>query len=152
MNGFLGTAASFGADVNLVVQVVMGVALLAGAFLARAKRYKAHGITMTAVLLLNLVAIGAVMWPSFGHLVLPRMLNHRNKRFYEVAAIHGVLGAAAELLGLNILLVAGTNILPAAWRIKRWKLWMRVELSLWMAVLLAGIGTYLVWYTRPWGR
>jgi uncharacterized membrane protein YozB (DUF420 family) len=148
MNGFLGTAASFGADVNLVVQVVMGVALLAGAFLARAKRYKAHGVCMTSVLLLNLLAIGVVMWPSFGHLVLPKMLSHRNKRFYEVAAIHGALGAAAELLGLYILLVAATNVLPEAWRFRRWRLWMRVEFALWMAALLAGIGTYAVWYMR----
>jgi uncharacterized membrane protein YozB (DUF420 family) len=149
MSGFLGTRASFPADLNLIAQIVMGVALIGGAFLARAKRYKAHGVCMTIVLLLNLVAIGAVMWPSFGYLVLPRLWSHRNKRFYEVAAIHGVLGAAAELLGLYILLVAGTNIVPAALRIKGWKFWMRVELALWMAALLAGIGTYLVWYTRP---
>jgi uncharacterized membrane protein YozB (DUF420 family) len=148
MNGFLGTRANFRADVNLVVQVMMGVALLAGAFLARVKRYKAHGVCMTIVLLLNLVAIGAVMWPSFDQLVLPGILSHRNKRFYEVAAIHGVLGAGAELLGLYILLVAGTGILPEAWRFRRWKLWMRVELALWMAALLLGIGTYLVWYVR----
>ncbi len=37
---------------NLVVQVAMGVALIAGAFLARAKRYTAYGIYQTAVLLL----------------------------------------------------------------------------------------------------
>jgi hypothetical protein len=50
--------------VNLVVQVAMGVALIAGAFLARAKRYTAHGICQTAVLLLNLAMILYVMWPS----------------------------------------------------------------------------------------
>jgi hypothetical protein len=43
--------------VNLVVQVAMGVALIADAFLARAKRYTAHGICQTAVLLLNLAMI-----------------------------------------------------------------------------------------------
>ena len=57
MNGFLRTGPSFKADVNLVVQVTMGVALIAGAFLARAKRYTAHGICQTAVLLLNLAMI-----------------------------------------------------------------------------------------------
>jgi uncharacterized membrane protein YozB (DUF420 family) len=66
---------------------------------------------------------------------------------YAVAAVHGVLGSAAELLGLYVLLVAGTNLLPEAWRLSRWKLWMRLELALWMAVLLSGIGTYFVWYT-----
>lgn len=37
MRGFLGTHAGFGADLNLVIQVAMGVALIAGMFLARAK-------------------------------------------------------------------------------------------------------------------
>ena len=32
MNGFLGTGATFGADLNLVVQFTMGVALIAGLF------------------------------------------------------------------------------------------------------------------------
>lgn len=73
VKGFLGTSASFAADLNLATQIVMGVALLVGAFLARAKRYSAHGARMAAVLLLNLVAIVAVMWPSFDQLVLPRL-------------------------------------------------------------------------------
>ena len=54
INGFLGTGATFEADLNLVVQVVMGVALVAGALLAKRKRYVAHGICQTTVLLLNL--------------------------------------------------------------------------------------------------
>jgi uncharacterized membrane protein YozB (DUF420 family) len=146
MKGFLGTTASFGADLNLIVQIVMGISLFAAAYLARAKRYAAHGRCMTAVLLLNLVSISVVMWPSFDQLVSPRLAGHLYKRYYAVAAVHGFLGAVTELLGLYILLVAGTNLLPETWRFRRWKLWMRVELALWMAVLLGGIGTYFVWY------
>jgi uncharacterized membrane protein YozB (DUF420 family) len=152
MQGFLRTAAGFGADLNLIVQIAMGVVLIAGAFLARAKRYAAHGACMATVLLLNLVPISVVMWPSFNQLVLPRLAVHLSKRYYAVAAVHGVFGAAAELLGLYILLVAGTNIVPEAWRFRRWKLWMRVQLALWMAVLFTGIGTYIVWYTTLWAR
>jgi uncharacterized membrane protein YozB (DUF420 family) len=145
--GFWGTAAGFGADLTLTVQLIMGLALIAGAFLARAKRYAAHGACMTAVLLLNLVPIAVVMLPSFAQLVLPRLASHLHKRYYAVAAVHGVLGSAAELLGLYVLLVAGTNFLPQGWRFRRWKLWMRLEFALWMAALLSGIGTYVVWYT-----
>jgi uncharacterized membrane protein YozB (DUF420 family) len=150
VKGYLGTQAGFEADLNLTIQVIMGLALIAGAFLARAKRYSAHGACMTAVLLLNLVPIAFVMWPSFDGLVLPRLASHLHKRYYVAAAAHGVLGSAAELLGLYIVLVAGTNWLPEACRFKRWKLWMRLELVLWMAVLLSGIGTYMVWYTPLW--
>lgn len=149
MKGFLGTWASFGADVNLLIQFAMGIALLAGAFLARAKRYAAHGICQALVLLLNLPMIALVMWPSFHARVLPRLSTHLAKRNYAIATAHGVLGAVAEILGLYILLVAGTNILPAAWRFQRWKLWMRTELVLWWIVLLTGFGTYYLWYVAP---
>ena len=58
IKGFLGTSAPFGADVNLMVQLTMGAALIAGTHLAKQKRYKAHGICQTTVLLLNLLMIG----------------------------------------------------------------------------------------------
>ena len=89
MKGFWGTPAGFGADLNVTVQLIMGLALIAGAFLARAKRYAAHGACMTAVLLLNLVPIAVVMLPSFAQLVLPRLASHLHKRYYAVAAVHG---------------------------------------------------------------
>jgi uncharacterized membrane protein YozB (DUF420 family) len=149
MKGFLGTWASFGADVNLLIQIAMGIALVAGAFLARARRYAAHGICQALVVLLNLPMIALVMWPSFHTRVLPRLSTHLAKRNYLIATVHGVLGALAEILGLYILLVAGTNILPKTWRIQRWKLWMRVELALWWIVLLTGFGTYYFLYAAP---
>ena len=149
MSGFLGTWASFGADVNLLIQIAMGIVLLAGAFLARANRYTAHGICQASVLLLNLPMIALVMWPSFHERVLPRLSTHLARRNYAIATAHGVLGAFAEILGLYILLVAGTNILPVTWRFQRWKLWMRVELMLWWIVLLTGFGTYYFWYVAP---
>ena len=75
VKGFLGTGATFEADLNLVVQLVMGAALIAGAFLAKQKRYRAHGICQTTVLLLNLLMIGLVMWPSFRQHVKPTILS-----------------------------------------------------------------------------
>ena len=149
MKGFLGTWASFSADLNLLVQIAMGLALLAGAFLARAKRYAAHGFCQAIVLILNLPMIALVMWPSLDARVLPRLSRHFARPHYVLAMAHGVLGALAEVFGLYILLVAGTNILPRAWRFRRWKLWMRIELALWWVVLLLGIGTYYIWYAAP---
>jgi uncharacterized membrane protein YozB (DUF420 family) len=147
--GFLGTGAPFGADLNLVVQLVMGVALIAGARLAKQKRYTAHGICQTTVLLLNLLMIGLVMWPSFQQQVRPALSKVLHKWYYEAAAIHAVLGISAELLGLYIVIVAGTNVLPEWLRFKHWKLWMRTELVLWLIVLLGGVATYCAWYVAP---
>jgi hypothetical protein len=71
MKGFLGTGATFGTDLNLVVPFIMGTTLIAGACLAKQRRYKAPGICQTTVLLLNLLMIGLVMWPSFQEQVKP---------------------------------------------------------------------------------
>jgi Ca2+/H+ antiporter len=69
--GFLGSGASVSADVNLVVQVTMGGALIAGSWLAKKRCYRAHAACQTSVLLLNLGMIGLVMWPSFEQQVRP---------------------------------------------------------------------------------
>ena len=149
IKGFLGTGAPFGADLNLVVQLIMGLALIAGVLLAKQERYTAHGICQTTVLLLNLLMIGLVMWPSFQQQVKPALSKVLHKWYYEAATIHALLGIAAELLGLYIVIVAGTNLLPRRLRFKRWKLWMRTELVLWAIVLVSGVGTYCAWYVAP---
>ena len=149
MKGFLGTGAPFGADLNLVVQFIMGSALVAGAALAKQKRYTAHGICQTTVLLLNLIMIALVMLPSFRLQVVPAFPRVFRKRYYTVATIHGLMGMAAQLLGLYIILVAGTNIVPQPLRFTHWKPWMRAELMLWSVVLLSGAWTYYVWYIAP---
>jgi uncharacterized membrane protein YozB (DUF420 family) len=147
--GFLGTGATFGADLNLVLQFIMGAALIAGGRLARQKRYKAHGICQTTVLLLNLLVIGLVMWPSFQQQVKPALSKGLHKWYYEAATLHALLGITAEFLGLYIVMVAGTNLLPQFLRFKHWKWWMRTELVFWAIVLLSGVATYCAWYLAP---
>src|SRR5713101_1857124 len=149
MKGFLGTGAPFGADLNLVVQLIMGVALIAGALLAKQKRYTAHGICQTTVLLLNLLMIGLVMWPSFQQQVRPALPKVLHKWYYAAATIHALFGITAELLGLYIVIVAGTKVLPQWLRFEDWKRWMRTELMLWSIVVLTGVGTYYAWYIAP---
>jgi uncharacterized membrane protein YozB (DUF420 family) len=149
MKGFLGTGATFVADLNLVVQLIMAATLITGARLAKHRLYKAHGICQTTVLLLNLFMIGLVMWPSFQEQVKPMLSKGLHKWYYEVAILHAVLGTTAELLGLYIVIVAGTNVLPQWLQFKHWKGWMRTELVLWAIVLLSGVGTYYAWYVAP---
>jgi uncharacterized membrane protein YozB (DUF420 family) len=127
----------------------MGTALLAGAFLARRKRFTAHGICQTIVMLLNLAMIAIVMWPAFGEQVVPAIPKHLGDAYYAVALGHGCLGVVAEVFGLYLVLVAGTNLIPPRLRFQRWKPWMRLELALWWIVVLTGIGTYYVWYLAP---
>ena len=147
--GFLGGGAPFSADLNLVVQVTMGGALFAGMRFAKQKRYKAHAVCQTSVLVLNLGMIGLVMWPSFLQQVIPARAKAFHKWYYQAAILHAVLGAIAEIGGIYIVAVAGTKVIPKRLQFTNWKLWMRAELVLWMVVLVSGFATYCAWYLAP---
>jgi len=148
MNGFLGTGATFRADLNLVVQILMGIALLYGMYLARRRKFKAHKYCQSLVMILNLVMISLIMVPSFHKQVQPQVPGGLKETYYLVAYLHAMLGAIAEVLGLYIVLVAATKIVPPKLRFKRYKPWMRTELAIWWLVTLFGIGTYFVWYIK----
>ena len=149
MHGFLGTGATFWADLNLVLQIAMGVALLGGMVLARRQQFRAHMLCQSSVILLNLVLIFLIMLPSFRRQVAPRIPAGLHEVYYAVAALHAGLGALAELLGLYIVLRAATNLVPARLRFQNYKAWMRTALGLWWGVVLLGLGTYALWYLIP---
>lgn len=144
--GFLGTAAPFYVDLVLLLELVMGLALLSGAFLARLGKFRAHAWCQSAVVLLNTVAIGLVMLPSFHSQVWPRIPLRLAKSFYAMAAAHAALGAIVECAALYILLAAGTTLMPEKIRLTRYKLWMRAVLVSWWTVILLGAATYARWY------
>lgn len=147
--GFLGTGAPFSADLNLVVQIGMGGALGAGAYLAKQGRYKAHGVCQATIMLLNVVMVALIMGPSFEQQLRPALSRGIHKWYYEVGIIHAAMGTMTETLGLYIVTVAGTQILPSWLRFKNWKRWMRTQLILWFIVLITGLGTYCAWYVAP---
>lgn len=49
--------APIAARLNLAVQILMGLVLLVGMVLARKKRFRAHGICQSIVVLINLIPI-----------------------------------------------------------------------------------------------
>jgi plastocyanin/uncharacterized membrane protein YozB (DUF420 family) len=149
MNGFLGTGATFRADLNLVTQMAMGAALLAGMFLARKKNFRAHKYCQASVMILNLLMIFLVMAPSFHKQVEPQVPGGLKEAYYLVPYAHAALGTIAELLGLYIVLVAATKLVPKRLRFDRYRPWMRTCLALWWLVILIGVGTYYVWYVKP---
>jgi plastocyanin/uncharacterized membrane protein YozB (DUF420 family) len=149
MRGFLGTGATFRADLNLVIQITMGLALLVGMFLARRKRFRAHKYCQSSVMLLNLVMIFLIMAPSFHKQVEPQLPGGLKEAYYLVPYVHAALGTVAEVLGIYIVLVAATKLVPGKLRFKRYKPWMRTELVLWWLVVVIGVCTYYVWYIKP---
>jgi uncharacterized membrane protein YozB (DUF420 family) len=151
-DSFLGTAAARNVDLVLILEIGMGLALLAGALLARRQRYRAHAWCQTAIVLLNAAIIILVMLPSFRLQVAPKIPLKLGKAYYALATAHCALGAVVECAALYILLAAGTKLLPEKLRITRYKVWMRTVLLGWWIVLLLGIATYARWYIPQWFR
>ena len=144
--GFLGTNAPWIADVVLLLELALGMGLIAGAMLARAGRYRLHAMCQSVIVLLNLAVIVLAMFPGFHRQVLSKLPGRLSRPFYATAATHAALGVVAEIAGLYLLLAAGTNILPERLRITRFRSWMRCVLVLWWIVLLLGFATYVRWY------
>jgi uncharacterized membrane protein YozB (DUF420 family) len=147
--GFLGTGAPLSADVTLAIEIAMGVTLVLGMLLARRQRYRAHAWCQSAVVALNLIVIAQLMVPSFRSQVAPKIPARLARSYYTVATGHAMMGCIAELLGLYIILAAGTKILPESLRFVRYKLWMRIALVIWWIALLLGLTTYARWYLVP---
>jgi hypothetical protein len=77
--GFLGTLAPWYADLVLVLEIGMGVALLVGAMLARRRQFRLHALCQSFVVLLNTAVVVLVMIPSFHLHVspgIPAKLGH----------------------------------------------------------------------------
>ena len=142
----LSTAAPPYANLVLLLELLMGIGLLAGAVLARLKRFTQHAWCQSVVVLVNLLLIVLTMLPSFRAHVAPRIPLRLGKSYYALATTHATLGTLAEGGGLYILLAVGTSLLPARLRIRNYKLWMRTVLVLWWMVLLLGVATYARWY------
>jgi uncharacterized membrane protein YozB (DUF420 family) len=144
--GFLGTAAPRYADVIVLIEIGMGVAILIGAVLARMRRFRLHAWCQSAIVLLNLIVIVLIMVPSFHVHVSPKIPLKLGKAYYAMATAHGALGSVTEMAGLYIVLSAGTNVLPQKFRLTKYKPWMRSVVVLWWLVLLLGLATYARWY------
>jgi uncharacterized membrane protein YozB (DUF420 family) len=144
--GFLGTAAPRYADLVLLLEIAMGLALLIGAVLARKGKFRVHAWCQSAVVLLNLAIVVLLMIPSF-HVHVSRNIPAKlGKAYYALPTAHAALGSITEIAGLYILLAAGTNVVPQRFRMTNYKLWMRTVLALWWLVLLLGLATHVRWY------
>jgi uncharacterized membrane protein YozB (DUF420 family) len=140
--GFLLETSTLGGDLNLIAQLVLGVVLLAGVELARRGRYRAHGACQTTALALTILLTFAWMLPAFREVYEPAIERGLLTRVNLAAAAHVILGMLTLLLGVWVVLVAGTNVVPPRWRFRNYKGWMRTLLTLWWVGLTFGVATY----------
>lgn len=132
-----------------VFEIAVGGLLVLGMFLVRRGKIRAHMVVQSSMVLVNIPFVIVMMVPLYLEYVLPDLPGEIAQASYLFPTIMLVTGAAAEVLGVYILLVAGTNVVPERWRFRNFKRWMRTELVLWWAVIALGLATYYVWYFGP---
>jgi plastocyanin/uncharacterized membrane protein YozB (DUF420 family) len=144
--GFLGTGATFGADLTLIIQVIFFIVLCTGIFMQLRRNYHWHDRLQTPVVVLNLFFIIFIMVVSFRESQIASTLPRRpGDPFYLAAGLHAVLGTVTEGLAIYCLL-AGFKILPR--KIGTLKHIMRATFVLWTITLFFGVATYYIWYVR----
>jgi len=139
--GFLGRPSTFGADLNLLVQLGVGLLLLGGLLLARRSRYALHGACQASALVATLVMTAVWMAPAY-HDNYGAAIFSLGNRVSAAAAVHVVAGSVALLLGIYVVLVAATPFLPRRLRFSNYKAWMRTLIAIWWLALLLGFLTY----------
>ena len=148
VNGFLAAGAPFAAEVSFIVQLALGGALIAGLILAKKKRYRAHSACQNDSSAAQLGNDWVRDVASFRLQIAPRLPRVFHPAYYTIATVRAALGTVAELLGIYIVLVAGTKLVPPSLRFTHWKRWMRIELAVWLLVLAPALGvtTNGTWY------
>jgi hypothetical protein len=59
---------------------------------------------------------------------------------------HAALGSVVLLLGVYVVLVAGTAVIPQRFRFQNYSVWMRTLLVLWWITIGLGVLTY--WFAN----
>ncbi|MBI3780471.1 MAG: hypothetical protein HY278_05360 [candidate division NC10 bacterium] len=144
--GFLGRGATFGADLNLLVQVGLGLLLLIGMVLARRGLYGAHGACQSSALILAIGMTLVWMWPSFREVYAPDLARGIANRTTVAVVAHATLGSTVLLLGVYVVLVAGTSLIPRRFRFQNYSAWMRTLLVLWWITI--GLGALTYWFAN----
>lgn len=124
---------------NLIIQVLLIVGALSGAYLAKKRRLRRHCLTMRILVAVQIVVIAVIMAPS-----LAGYLGNWGgfSWFTAEIIIHHILGLVVLAFWIFINL-AFTGVVKTPRRFRRI---MRVTLAVWLVSLAMGIHLYVhIW-------
>ena len=143
--GFLGTRATFGPDLALVLILISSALFTIGWQLAVHKHYDIHRWVQTSAAIINASVVLVVMVGSFVGFTLPKIPSQFAQPPIWVTTVHVCVGIVTFLLGIFVVLRAN-KLVPQALRFRNYKLFMRTAYALYMLATLIGIAVYLVTY------
>jgi hypothetical protein len=141
--GFLGPA-TWLADVNLLLQILLVLGLTFGMVLARRGQIEAHRINQTIWVLVNAVLVALIMVGSMWTFKLAHLRDLANPGNL-VIVLHAMVGTLTLAGGLWLVLQMN-DVLPQRWHIRAWKRLMQATLAGYWVMALLGIANYYFWY------
>lgn len=134
--GFLGTSASYAADINLIVQIFMLALLLAGAYSAKMAKFRTHGRLMATAIIIQFGAFMFWMGPSL-------LLNIGALGTFGTGPVLTVLHVLTGLLAIILAISAGFHKALISPQL-RWT--MRATFLTWSLAAMFGISFYVYYY------
>jgi hypothetical protein len=132
------------ATVSLTIQIIVLFLLLYGYLLNRQRKFRQHGITMAAAVVLHLAMIFAIMIPSFVLGIIPGFIvPNISEMISVVSLIHAIGGALTIFLAVWLV---------TSWRFRGLKncftkKWMMLgTMIIWLVTLFFGILLYAAFY------
>jgi uncharacterized membrane protein YozB (DUF420 family) len=144
LTGILGTGAHLGADVNLILQIVMVIIIILSLIYKNKRKFKIHGELMAIAVILHVLTFLTVMGPPFFE-GFNYYITATSYLSVQMTLAHAVPGAIAMVLG--IILVSTWALRPSnIAACSRKKRLMDITVLLWLVSLIFGIATYIVFY------
>lgn len=142
--GLFNPNAPVSADVTLLLQIVIFVALFAGFVMARTRRsFMKHGAIMGVAVVLHTISIFMVMAPSL--LSSGGLFENWVGSLPIAVALHAALGILVEILGAYLVLAWILHPKDSTPCFKR-KSFMRVVIVCWLIALVLGAYVYVLLY------
>jgi len=134
-------------DLVLLAYIFLLVpAMLIGFGFARRKLFEPHHkFMMTTITIVNWLLIFFVMWVTYSRDVLPQVPQSLKLPFVLIPSLHLLAGLTAQLIATYLVIrMWFEKQLPAWFKVKNIKLYMRTTLALWLLTAVLGLTTWAV--------
>lgn len=131
------------ADVSLILQAMIFVALASGMYAKLKRSYAKHATIMGISIVLHTVSIVTIMIPSL--LSMSGLFENLLTRFALLTIIHAMIGSLVELIGILLVATWFFHTVSIEKCLKRKNI-MRVTMTLWLIELILGAYIYMMLY------
>jgi uncharacterized membrane protein YozB (DUF420 family) len=144
VTSIFGTGATLQADINLILQIVTLIMIFISLGYKSKNKFKIHGGLMGIAIILLLVSLFAVMFPSLSS-NYEYLTTSTSELGVQTAWVHASLGIITLILGIFLVTAWAlkTSNITACMRRKRI---MDITVLFWIISLVFGIATYIAFY------